>query len=106
MIYLQNIREPQVLFVPKNGASASGALTLKARSTIDGDFIIDHVLDLKTSDLYYNLSIALPDGCPDGEYEYALMDDNAVLSTGMLVLGSAGSPNEYNKDVTYEQYQA
>ena len=106
MIYLQNTNESQVLFVPRNGAEASGELTLKARNTIDQDFIIDRVLDLRTSDLYFNLSITLPEDCPDGEYEYALMDDNIVLSTGILVLQSADARNEYDKDIVYEQYRA
>ena len=106
MIYLQNTTESQVLFVPKNGAEASGELTLKARNTLDQDFIIDRVLDLRTSDLYLNLAISLPAGCPDGEYEYALMDDNIVLSTGILVLQSADARTEYDKDIVYEQYRA
>lgn len=104
MIYLQNTTESQVLYVPKNGTKASGELTLKVRNTIDQDFVIDQVLDLNTSDLYYNLAIALPAGCPDGEYEYALMDDGIVLSTGILILESSQSRNEYNKDIEYEQY--
>ena len=106
MIYLQNTNESQVLFVPRNGAEASGELTLKARNTLDQDFIIDRVLDLKTSDLYCNLAISLPEGCPDGEYEYALMDDNIVLSTGILVLQSADARTDYDKDIVYEQYRA
>ena len=106
MIYLQNTNESQVLFVPRNGADASGELTLKMRNTIDQDFIIDRVLDLRTSDLYFNLSITLPEGCQDGEYEYALMDDNIVLSTGILVLQSADARTEYDKDIVYEQYRA
>ena len=48
MIYLQNTTESQVLFVPRNGAEGSGELTLKARNTLDQDFIIDRVLDLRT----------------------------------------------------------
>ena len=107
MIYLQNTTESQVLFVPRNGAEASGELTLKARNTLNQDFIIDRVLDLRTSDLYFNLSITLPEDCPDGEYEYALMDGNIVLSTGILVLQSADArTDEYDKDIVYEQYRA
>lgn len=106
MIYLQNTTESQVLFVPRNGAEASGELTLKMRKTIDQDLIIDRVLDLRTSYLYFNLAITLPEDCPDGEYEYALMDDNIVLSTGILVLQSADARTEYEKDIVYEQYRA
>ena len=107
MIYLQNTTESQVLFVPKNGTIESGELTLKARNTIDNDFIIDTMVDINTSDLYFNLAVTLPAGYPDGEYEYALMDNDIVLSTGILILESAESRRtEYNKDIEYEQYKA
>ena len=107
MIYLQNTTDSQVLFVPKNGTIESGELTLKARNTIDNDFIIDTMVDINTSDLYFNLAVTLPAGYPDGEYEYALMDNDIVLSTGILILESAESRRtEYNKDIEYEQYKA
>ena len=103
----QNTTDSQVLFVPKNGTIESGELTLKARNTIDNDFIIDTMVDINTSDLYFNLAVTLPAGFPDGEYEYALMDNDIVLSTGILILESAeSSKTEYNKDIEYEQYKA
>ena len=105
MLYIQNISDSQVIFVPKNGMRASGELTLKLRNTIDQDVIIAHVADNHTSNLYFSLEISLPEGCPDGEYEYALMDDDNVLSTGIMVLVSAETTNEYNKDIEYEQYK-
>lgn len=107
MIYLQNTTDSQVLFVPKNGTIESGELTFKARNTIDNDFIIDTMVDINTSDLYFNLAVTLPAGYPDGEYEYALMDNDIVLSKGILILESAESRRtEYNKDIEYEQYKA
>ena len=84
---------------------ASGELTLKLRNTIDQDVIIAHVTDNHKSNIYFNLEITLPEGCPDGEYEYALVDENNVLSTGIMVLVSAETSNEYNKDIEYEQYK-
>lgn len=106
MIYLRNIPESQLLFLPKSGATPSGDLVFKAKSTIDHDTEINEVmLDLQTSDLYYNLAISLPEDVPNGEYEYTLQVGDIVLSSGLLVIGENYRPSEYHKDITYEQYE-
>ena len=107
MIYLDNTSESQVMYVPKNGTIPDGDLVFKAKSTIDLVVEINEVVtDLRTSDLYFNLAIALPEGLPDGEYEYTLSCGDAILSTGLLVLGGLSHPSEYNKEIEYEQYEA
>ena len=40
-----------------------------------------------------------------GEYEYSLMDDAGVVSTGLLVVEDTSVVNEYNLSVQYEQYE-
>ena len=106
MIYLQNTTESQVLFVPRSGAVPEGDLVLKAKNTIDLETEIEEtVTDLRTSDLYFNLAIALPAGLPDGEYEYSLSVEGVTLSTGLLVIGENSTPSQYEKDITYEQYE-
>ena len=107
MLYLQNTTESQVLFVPKNGAVPSGDLVFKAKSTINLDVEIDEdVTDLNTSNLYFNLAIALPAGLPNGEYEYTLAagEEEIMVASGLLVIGENFHPNQYNKAITYEQY--
>lgn len=106
MIYLQNTTESQVMFIPRNGVTPQGDLVFKAKSTIDLEVEINQVVtDLQTSDLYFNLAIELPAGLPDGEYEYTLSYEDDILSTGLLVIGENSRPSEYNKDITYEQYE-
>ena len=106
MIYLQNTTEAQAVFIPKNGDVPDGDLLFKAKSTIDLVVGISQaVTDLRTSDLYFNLAIALPAGLPDGEYEYTLLAGLVPVSTGLLVIGENFSPTEYNKEIQYEQYE-
>lgn len=106
MIYLQNKTDSQVLFVPKNGAVPSGDLVFKAKSTIDLAVEVNQaVTDLQSSDLYFDLAIALPAGLPDGEYEYSLQAGDEILSSGLLVIGENSHPSEYNKEIQYEQYE-
>ena len=78
MIYLQNTREAQEVYVPRsNGANPLGDLVFKAKNTINLVEEIDlFVSDLQLSDLYFYLAVILPENVTDGEYEY---DDGAML---------------------------
>ena len=106
MIYLRNTTESQVLFIPRNGVTPQGDLVFNAKSTIDLEEKINQVVtDLQTSDLYFNLAIALPAGLPDGEYEYTLLCGQIPVSSGLLVIGDYTKPSEYNKEIQYEQYE-
>ena len=106
MIYLQNITESQEMFIPRNGETPQGLLVFKAKSTIDLVVEISQgVTDLQTSDLFFNLAIELPAGLPDGEYEYTLLSGQIPVSSGLLVIGDYTKPSEYNKEITYEQYE-
>ena len=106
MIYLQNITDSQVVFVPKNGAVPSGDLVFKAKSTIDLAVEVSQgVIDLQTSDLYFRIAVTLPDGLPNGEYEYSIMNGDTILASGLLVIGENSHPSEYNKEIQYEQYE-
>jgi hypothetical protein len=106
MIYLQNTQEAQVVYIPRNGVTPQGDLVFKAKNTINLEEEIDvHVLDLQVSDLYYYLAVTLPEKVTDGEYEYTLSSEGDTLSTGLLVVGDYSKPNEYDKVITYEQYE-
>ena len=107
MIYLQNNTEAQEVHIPRNdGSMPGGDLVLKARNTINLDVEIDlYVADLQVSDLYYFLAVILPEEVTDGEYEYELKHEDSILSTGLLVVGDLARPDQYEKDVTYEQYE-
>lgn len=106
MIYLQNTTDSQVLFVPKNGAVPSGDLVFKAKSTIDLAVEVNQgVIDLQTSNLYFRIAVTLPDGLPDGEYEYSILAGETLVASGLLVIGENSHPSEYNKEIQYEQYE-
>ena len=106
MIYLQNTSESQVVLIPRNGETPQGDLVFKAKSTIDLEVEINQVVtDLQTSDLYFNLAVTLNAGLPDGEYEYSLSAGEILVSSGLLVIGENSRSSEYNKDITYEQYE-
>lgn len=106
MIYLKNISEAQVLMVPRNGENVSGELSLVVRDTTDLCETTLSVADLNTSGLYFNLAVALPDDMADGEYHYQLMSGELVLSCGLLYIGDLQSPGEYEKTITYQQYES
>lgn len=107
MIYLQNTQEAQAVYVPKNGGETPGGdLVFKARNNIDLTNEIDlYVADLQVSDLYYYLAVTLPENIPDGEYEYTLSFEETILSTGLLIVGETTQPSQYEKEITYEQYE-
>lgn len=106
MIYLQNTSESQVMFIPRSGEIPAGDLVFRAKSTIDLETEINEVvIDLGTSDLYFNLAIELPGDIPDGEYEYSLSVGEILLSSGLLVIGEYTNASQYNKAITYEQYE-
>lgn len=107
MLYLQNIQEAQFLLVPRNGEIPEGDLTFKAKSTIDLTLEMDlQVVNLDVSALYLHLAVIVPEGCPVGEYEYSVQVGDQILSTGLLVVGEQNKPEEYNKTIQYEQYEA
>lgn len=107
MLYLENTTDAQILFIPKAKATSASQLTLRVQSTIDlAEYFNSTVLDLDTSALYFNVSLALPADMPDGEYAYTLEGGGEVLSSGLLIVGSYENViSQYNKDIEYEQYE-
>ena len=107
MIYLQNTQEAQEVYVPRsNGMTPDGDLVFKAKNTINLTEEIDlYVSDLQVSDLYYFLAVTLPENVTDGEYEYSLSFEDTILATGLLVVGDYSRPEQYDKEITYEQYE-
>lgn len=102
MIYLKNISKQQEVFIPK-GVETRGALVLRLHNTINQSVIRMDVTDSRDSDLYYIISLQLPADMQSGEYEYSLLDDAGVVSTGLLIVRESSSPIEYNNVIQYEQ---
>ena len=106
MLYLQNTDEAQVLIVPKNCTIPPGDLFFVAKSTIDLSTEINiQVANLDISDTYMHLSVIVPSGCPNGEYEYSVQVGSEIISTGLLIIGENTNPDQYEKPISYEQYK-
>ena len=106
MIYLTNISDAQILMIPKNGGIVTGEMSLVLRNTTDQQETTLSVTDMNTSGLYFNLAVALPEGLADGEYQYTLKDGNIQVSCGLLYVGDMQSPSQYERTITYQQYES
>lgn len=70
-------------------------------------FIVD-ATDINDSRLYFHFMVKIPEGFPDGEYEYQLMDDDMkeTYGQGLAQIGDYQSNNkEYIENKNgYKQY--
>lgn len=106
MIYLTNISDAQILMIPKNGGIVTGEMSLVMRNTTDQQETTLSVTDMNTSGLYFHLAVALPEGIADGEYQYTLKNGNIQLSCGLLYIGDLQSASQYERTITYQQYES
>ena len=109
MVYLNNTTDAQAVFIPRDVETPDGGLlSLTAKSTVDLDTPIDvKLIDLKLHRLFYNLAVELPKGIAPGEYQYELTAGGRTLSTGLMVIRDGrGTTGQYNKEITYEQYES
>lgn len=106
MIYLKNISDAQILMIPKNGGIVTGEMSLVLRNTTDQQETTLSVTDMNTSGLYFHLAVALPEGIADGEYQYTLKNGNIQVSCGLLYIGDLQSPSQYERTITYQQYES
>jgi hypothetical protein len=76
----------------------------------NSDFNNDYAIMSKGAtreDIYYVVSINLPNRLQSGEYEYALLtEDNRHIATGIAIVGEyKNSNNQYNRyEEEYQQY--
>lgn len=106
MIYLSNTTDAQVAYIPRD-TEFSGTLGLSIKSTVDLDtpYISATVVDLNVFRTVYAVAVSLPEGIQAGEYQYEFKAGGAPVSTGVLIIGEYSQAKEqYNKSITYEQY--
>jgi len=106
MIYLANTTDAQVAYIPRD-TDFTGTLSLTLKSTVDLDtpYVSATVLDLNVFRTVYAVAVSLPEGIQAGEYKYELAAGGVPVSTGVLVIGEyAHQREQYNKQITYEQY--
>lgn len=90
MIYIENIRTAQTISVPVNGLAEGGSDTparLTIRSTVEKREVYAEDVTLAADAYYYGLSVTLPEGTRDGEYEYELSQMGQTLSRGLVQVG-------------------
>lgn len=104
MIYLNTISERQVVYLPTQ-REREGNLSFSLKSTTNQS--IHEIADVTEVAFVYfvQLSFPLPVDVVAGEYEYTLIDDAGVISTGLLMVEDLSCPTEYNKAIIYEQYR-
>ena len=62
-------------------------MTLKfINNTTKQEWTFD-VFDVNDSRMFYHFDIALPEGMPDGEYSYILLDNGKTKASGLLQVG-------------------
>lgn len=106
MIYLANTTDAQVAYIPRD-TDHTGTLSFSLKSTVDlaTPYVTATVLDLNVFRTVYAVAVSLPEGIQPGEYKYKLTAGGETVSTGVLVVGDyAHEREEYNKQITYEQY--
>lgn len=107
MVYLKNNIEAQTLKIPRNGEMVSGIMSLYVENTTDHQCFTLDVEDIKTSGLYFNLAVRIPEGIATGEYQYRLKDDDIIVSCGLIFIGDLKSPNQHQHEeiIKYKQYE-
>lgn len=109
MIYLQNTEGEHLLYIPKPMVVPVGPHVLfifQATSTIDQEMLISQAnYPQVTTDLYIIVPVVVYPGLPNGEYNYDLKLGDRVISSGILVVGENSDPSQYEKEITYEQYE-
>lgn len=104
MIYLNTISERQVVYMPIQ-REREGNLSLSLKSTINQS--VHEIPDVTEERFihFVQLSFGLPVDMDAGEYEYTLIDDAGIISTGLMIVETLSCPTEYNKAIQYEQYR-
>ena len=109
MIYLSNITDAQVAYVPRDTElPVDGTIHFTMKSTVDLDTVVTAlVIDVALHRIYYNVALTLPEGTAPGEYQYEMVGEEGVLSSGLAIVRDNGAGvEEYNKQIEYEQYQS
>lgn len=109
MIYIDDIHDPVMVMVPRTlGVTEPREARLRLTGTVSLKTVDIPVLDIRTHGDCYALTGDFSRAEDPGEYEYRLTDRDGLLASGVLVVEDrpASGPVQYNKEVTYEQYQA
>lgn len=120
MIYLNNNREAQSVYIPKRtggygGDSLHYIMRLVIRSTVDNTTFSVNAMGTRPSGAYWLLTLTLPSGVQSGEYDYVLYPVSLTpnpdpIGKGVCMIwpdseGPAGLAfDEYGGEPTFKQY--
>ena len=95
MIHLDNSTTEQYVLLPRTGLEVPDAdeQTLTLRSTVNARTEDSEDVTIDQPDpLHIGVRLTLPDGLPDGEYDYRLTMDGVTVGSGLALIGSLDSP--------------
>ena len=107
MLYLRNITDTQSARIPLNGFTVlPDGVTLKVTNTVSlAEYDVAVVAPVQNTAIYAVIQITLPEGMPDGSYEYRLSQGAETISRGCLQIGEYETSRiEYGKTAEYQQY--
>lgn len=84
-------------------------MTLKIKNQLTKKIYTFDVEDINDSKMFFHFNVQLPDGIDEGQYNYALYDENNVqVANGILQVGKYDDKKEvttaYTKNNEYIQY--
>lgn len=104
MLYITSDNIQQI-YVPRNGYTAQ-PVNFEAVSTSDRGIGVSFALHkAQTSGAFFLVTIGLPQGLHEGEWEWTLTLTDGATITGLLkVAASEAEAVQYNKEIQYTQY--
>ena len=104
MIYIaNNTKTPQTVTIPV-ASPLSGAFVFSLRSTVDRRDVLTANGTAGAKRLTVAVSLTVPAGLSDGEYEYTLSQKGAAVDSGVAVLGEWQREKQYHENIQYKQY--
>lgn len=106
MIYIAQPAADTVIRIPRTAMLPYEGAQLTLRSTVGLQEISVTLASVQASPLYYTIAGDFSAVGTAGEYEYRLTAGDALLASGILVVGELPDvPRlEYEKTIEYEQY--
>ncbi len=104
MLYITSENIQQV-YVPRDGYTST-PVNFEAVSTSDRGVGISFVLhEVQIQGAFFLITIGLPEGTHEGEWEWTLTLTDGTALTGILkVTGSEATTVQYNNEKQYKQY--
>lgn len=88
MIYLKRTTDLQAVYLHTTGLETAGTeAVLRLASTTSGQQVAEVPLEQSEGAEYVEVRFSLPDGIPQGEYRYEVVQDGKIVGSGLAVVG-------------------